>query len=553
MKHTFSIFLLVLAFLLAACGSEPTEPSRQTLPSLAPAEPVDASAAVPIPGDAVSVRLKQNAVSCDSEAVTFAGGALTITGGGSYVLSGRLEGMVIVDTGEAVQLFLDNATIDSPCSAALYVRKADSVTLCLADGSENALTVSGPFVDIDENNIDAVVFSKDDLILRGTGRLTVSTDYGHGIVSKDALTVEGGALTIQVSGQGMAGKDSVTLRNGSASITSGKAGIRSKNEDDGNLGCISVFAGSWTVAAQEDGLHATNSVSVLGGTLQIASGDDGIHADNRITVSGGSITVSQSYEGLEAQTLDISGGTLRIKASDDGLNATASDNQTGVDSTAEPTILISGGDVLVDADGDGLDSNGSITVSGGTTIVLGPCANDNGPLDYDSQAVITGGTFVALGASGMAQNFGPGSSQCSALVQVGDQNGGTLVLSTNQGEELLTVTTEKWFNCAVVSCPALEVGGSYTLRVGQYTTEFAFDSVIYSQNGFGRPSGNGRPGPGQPPEGDPGQSNGMEPPEGGPGGFGAPMPPENGSGEQPEPPEFDAELPPGEKPPLEEA
>ena len=73
--------------------------------------------------------------------------------------------MVIVDAGkqEKIQLVLDGASIQCDSSAPIYVQQADKVFVTLADGSENTLSAAGEFISIDDNNIDAAIFSKDDL------------------------------------------------------------------------------------------------------------------------------------------------------------------------------------------------------------------------------------------------------------------------------------------------------------------------------------------------------------------------------------------------------
>lgn len=75
------------------------------------------------------------------------------------------------------------------------------------------------------------------------------------------------------------------------------------------------------------------------------------------------------------------------------------------------------------AGGDGIDSNGDLNVSGGEIYVSGPTSDGDSTLDYDGAATVTGGTIVAAGYSGMAQNFGSGSTQGSTYtVTMGGQS-----------------------------------------------------------------------------------------------------------------------------------
>lgn len=118
--------------------------------------------------------------------VYISGNIITITKEGTYVLSGALsEGQIVVDADSAkVQLVLDNADITCASSAAIYVKNADKAFITLAEGSENILMNTAEYEAIDDNNIDAVIFSKDDLTLNGKGTLTINSEYGHGIVSR---------------------------------------------------------------------------------------------------------------------------------------------------------------------------------------------------------------------------------------------------------------------------------------------------------------------------------------------------------------------------------
>ena len=185
--------------------------------------------------EAVTIRLSGDSAVCDSAAVTINGGQITIGAEGVYLLSGTLtDGQIVVDAGDTdkVQLVLSGAAISSSTSAAVYALEADKVFLTLADGTENTLSNGGTYTDIDDNNIDAVVFAKTDLTLNGSGSLTINAQAGHGAVSKDELTITGGSYTITAASHGLSGKDSIAIADGSFTITSGKDGIHSENTDD---------------------------------------------------------------------------------------------------------------------------------------------------------------------------------------------------------------------------------------------------------------------------------------------------------------------------------
>ena len=83
-------------------------------------------------------------------------------------------------------------------------------------------------------------------------------------------------------------------------------------------------------------------------------------------------------------------------------------------------IQISGGKIYINASGDGIDSNGNLTVTGGEIYVDGPTSGGDGALDCSGTALIFGGTVIAVGSSGMAENFDSSSAQGSIITTVSD-------------------------------------------------------------------------------------------------------------------------------------
>lgn len=139
--------------------------------------------------------------------------------------------------------------------------------------------------------------------------------------------------------------------------------------------------------------------------------------------------------------------------------------------SSDGTIVISGGTVGIRASGDGLDANGSIEISGGYITVEGPTQGDTATLDYDTTAVITGGTFIGTGASGMAQSFSS-SEQGVIAVSVGSQSAGTeLTVTDAQGETLLSWSPGLDYNVFIYSSPQLVSGASCTVSAGTVSGE----------------------------------------------------------------------------------
>jgi len=536
--------------------------------------------------DSVLIQLNGTSAAASSDGAKISGTTITITEEATYIISGTLDdGMIIVNAPDSakLQIVLKGVDITSRTSAPLYILEADKVFLTLADGTENTLSNGGTFTAIDENNIDAAIFSKQDLTLNGSGNLTVTSPAGHGIVCKDDLVITSGTYIVNSASHGLDANDSVRITGETdLTIDAGKDGIHSENTGDASLGfiyisngtlnieaegdgiaagsyvqiengtftllagggsangsnassdnyggfmgggghggmrpggsqsattttddsstsmkgmkaanCLLISGGTFHIDSADDSLHSDASVTINGGTFEIASGDDAIHAEDTLTITAGTINISKSYEGLEALHVDIQGGDIKLLASDDGLNAAGGTDGSGttggrdgmfggrggghggmgggMSSSSNGSIMISGGNLYVNASGDGLDANGTLTISGGYTVVVGPTQGDTATLDYDKSAVIAGGTFIGTGAAGMAQTFSD-SEQGVFAVSVGNQSAGTnITLKDKNGNTIVSYAPELSFAVVIISSPAMVSGEAYTITVGAASGAF---------------------------------------------------------------------------------
>ncbi len=361
--------------------------------------------------EAVSVALLGASAECSSERVKINGSTVTITGEGTYLLSGSLEdGMIIVDVEktEKVQLVLQSAAIHSSDSAAVYVRSADKVFITLADGTSNVLSNGGAYTAIDDNNIDAVVFSKDDLSLNGSGSLTIEAAAGHGIVSKNDLVIADGRFTVSAAAHGICGKDSVRIAGGSLAVVSGKDGIHADNSEDTSAGFVYIADGTLQIAAQGDGISASGELRIDGGNFTITAGGGsanapahagqdffggfgrqqetasseadsdsvstkGLKSSGNLIVSGGSFTIDSADDALHSDaSLAVNGGSLFLSSGDDGIHAdgcaSVSEGTIRISTSYEGiegrVVEISGGDITVYASDDGLNAAGDSSGTG---------------------------------------------------------------------------------------------------------------------------------------------------------------------------------------------
>ena len=313
-----------------------------------------------------------------SSGVSISGNIITITKEGTYVFSGALsEGQIVVDADSAkVQLVLDNADITCASSAAIYVKNADKTFITLAEGSENILMNTAEYEAIDDNNIDAVIFSKDDLTLNGKGTLTINSEYGHGIVSKDDLKLVGGTYNITAENHALSGKDSVRIADGTYNLTSGKDGIHSENADDDEKGFVYIASGDFTIESTGDGIDASYVVQIDDGDFDITAGDGAENATKTYNDMPGGGTRDNMGGGAPGGVAQDGEAPSGGKPSGDKTSGDkTSGDATGGDTTSEDT---SGGNLK---GGDGSDESVSGSASGKQTGQTPPDRPDGDSFD----------------------------------------------------------------------------------------------------------------------------------------------------------------------------
>lgn len=480
-------------------------------------------------------------INVEGQGAAASGNTVLIVQSGVYKLSGTLtDGRIIVNAkGQDVVLVLDGVDVTCSNSAPLYVYKAASVTLLLNGTKENVFTDGESWsYDLEycnsaEEEPNACVFSKGDLIIRGTGSLKVNGRFNSGIISKDTLKIINTTVDVTAKNNGINGKDSLTVQNSTVSVNAGGDCLRSTQENDASLGwaslidsniilkttdgdgmqterditvdnCsisvktgengaqgtalgssakglkssqggITVNSGTVLLDVIDDALHCAGDININGGVISIATGDDALHADSNIYIGGGKIEMPDCHEGLEGTLIEISGGEVYIVADDDGINASG-----GNDSSGEPGGMfesdgsylgISGGLVYVNSMGDGIDSNGDIYMSGGTLIISGPTSGGDGAIDYNGDFHIDGGLLFAAGSKDMAQ--APDNMTVNTLAVSFDEilEPGTYISVSGGGSELV-FRVEKETGNVVISSPDLIAGTEYTVSYGgKYTGE----------------------------------------------------------------------------------
>jgi len=390
MKKRVLILLIALMLLVVAgCAATGTQPEAEATQQTAGQTAAEAAVETITQTGTAAITLSGSTASVDGTGATADGNTVTITAGGTYTLTGTLDGQIIINAGkkDKVELVLNGVTITSSTSAAIYAEQADKTYITLAEGTVNTLTdaSSYTYADAQADEPNAALYAKDDLTIRGSGTLTVYGNYQNGISTKDDLVIEGGTIYVQAENHGLRGKDSVTISGGTITINAGDDGIQSDNTEsaeDGTIlieggtlaitcahdalqaetlltiaggeisivagggyttesysstesykalksgGDILITGGSISANSLDDTIHAAGDVTISGGTLSLMSRDDGVHADDTVSITGGTLDILICYEGIEGTVVNLGGGTITLLSADDGINA-ADTSQSG--------------------------------------------------------------------------------------------------------------------------------------------------------------------------------------------------------------------------------
>ncbi len=274
MKTNIKMIALVIALSMAAtgCASINDAESSSADASYGASASADSSASsLPIENvadtadDYTDRDLEQTADTDVSQEITVSDGqTVTITQAGTYILSGTASNCTVrVEAdkeNDKIQIVLNGVSITNESAPAIYVVSADKCFITTAEGTENSLAVTGSFTADGDTNTDAVIYSKDDLVLNGLGSLDISSS-DNGISCKDDLKVTGGSYTITSSSDAVEANDSILICDGSFVINTGKDAFHAENDEDNTSGCIEISGGTFDINAASDGIQGTSCFS----------------------------------------------------------------------------------------------------------------------------------------------------------------------------------------------------------------------------------------------------------------------------------------------------
>ncbi len=403
-------------------------------------------------GSAVKVSFTSNSAESESSSVEISGAQATIKEEGTYILSGACsDGKVVVDADSSakIQLVLSNLNLTSSGSP-LVIKNADKVFITLANGSENTISDGKTYTEtIGDTNVDAAIFSKDDLSINGSGKLTVNGNYKHGIVSKDDLVIASGTISVTAASTAIDGKDSLKVKEAELTVSAGSDGIRSTNVDETDTrGFVYIASGTLNITAANDAVQAASllrvdggsftittgggsssgkthteknfkmdmfssssdssdsesakafksasNVKINGGTFKLNSSDDAIHTSNSAEINGGTLEIATGDDGIHADSaLTVNGGEINITQSYEGLEAgeiTVNDGTISIQASNDG-FNAAGGDNTDSRDNFSGDASKKLTFNGGYIYVNA----DGDGLDSNGSLEVTGGTILVSG------------------------------------------------------------------------------------------------------------------------------------------------------------
>ncbi len=215
---------------------------------------------------------------------------VTITASGSYYVDGDMtDGQIIVNVpdetadAETVKIFLNGVSMTGSTASPIFVENAANTSINLVEGTTN--TLSDGSAEYSDDYLEcAVLHSKDDMTIKGSGTLNITANTQYAIHCSNDLKINGGNINITTSlADAVRGKTSVTVKDGNITIDSAGDGIKSTKGD----------------------------VSITGGKITIAAENDAVQAETNLAVSGGEVYAygARSFTAGTDYTVDITGGT----------------------------------------------------------------------------------------------------------------------------------------------------------------------------------------------------------------------------------------------------
>ena len=335
-----------------------------------------------------------------------------------------------------------------------------------AEAGETAFELTGGQLTVEADGIG--VYAGGDAALRGGDlRLTSGAD---GLYAEGALTVSGGAAQVSAGGGAGAasptaayydsffGYDPFDLFFGSPYYGGyDNGGYEARVYDAVSAAEIVMEDGSLVLDASGDALRADGALTMTGGALSITCGGDGLRAGGDVAVSGGVIWVDECETGLSGANVSVGNAEVSIVSAGAGLYALS---ERGGDAS-----VLDGAKLTIAAGGDGIAAGADVYLAGGETSIC--CSGRSGaPLNAAGEVFADGGTLIAAGGSDESA-IAEDSAQAVLRARFNGtlREGVRVVVENEDGQAAFSFEPEVDFSRLMLTSPALQQGGTYTLYV----------------------------------------------------------------------------------------
>ncbi|WP_018934156.1 carbohydrate-binding domain-containing protein [Gracilibacillus lacisalsi] len=271
-------FLIIVAVLIVGCNKSTENTtlieSEQAVVSYDPEDTYtdwDEQNATIITFDNQSIDIED-----DNNGVSVNDNTVRIHTSGTYVLEGSsTDSQIIVDAEDegTVRLILNGVSLESSSTAPIFVQQADKTVISVEEGTNNTITDPSEYVyEDDTDEPKAVIYSKDDLTINGTGNLSINGNYNDGITSKDDLKIIETTIDITAEDDGIVGRDLFAMNDAQIKVDAGGDGIKASNDTDEDKANIVLESGFLTIKAGSDGIQSENTVKIMDGEYDIIAG-----------------------------------------------------------------------------------------------------------------------------------------------------------------------------------------------------------------------------------------------------------------------------------------
>lgn len=266
----------------------------------------------------IRVNLSENSTVVNNNGfVVIEENTIWILGEGVYILSGTLNGQIIVSAPEQkVEIELQGASITSSSVCPFLIYDADSCEISAKSGTTNSITdLRGSEVD----EFSAALYANCDLKIKGKGTLNVENNFNNGIHTKDDLEIKNVTLNAKAVNNTLKGNDSLTIESGTISAISTKGDtLKTDNTSLSSKG------------------NQRGTITISGGTLNLYAACDCIDASYNVVINNEPIIncFTESYSSYSEEVAAKNDSILYLRASNSlssykfGINLTLSDDST---------------------------------------------------------------------------------------------------------------------------------------------------------------------------------------------------------------------------------